>query len=436
MKEVFWMKNLNTNDYLVLYNERVGVIYCPAKGRAMTCSVQNAKNIEKCLNEYFENNLSKDDEAFLENYLDKAFRKYQYLKLREMKNLLERDSLQRFEILLTTECNLNCRYCYAHGGNYGRQLQRLDKYHAVEYLNKLILNRYHEVGEVMFFGGEPTICPDTIEAVCEFFSRNVLIGNLNRTPLFTMVTNATLMDDRMASIIQKYDIHITVSIDGPKDINDELRKDRAGNGTYEKIKSGIEKLKEFGVPPRMLEATYTQFHKDKGYTHKDIQEYLKREFNIEQILVADCEPGGRDEELLLHNTNEKPSEELPYQKTRAKAKMLRCLMADDYSDIICGAGLGACALLPNGDLYPCHRFVGHSEYRMAHFDNEFCFEEYGSFVEKLSSCFHSKKESCSKCWMKYTCGVCQAALLLKEFKDLQCDGMKEHKKKLILECTE
>ena len=52
-------------------------------------------------------------------------------------------------------------------------------------------------------------------------------------PKFTMVSNATLIDEKMAKIIAKYQIRVTVSVDGPQQVNDCLRIDRAGSSAAE-----------------------------------------------------------------------------------------------------------------------------------------------------------------------------------------------------------
>lgn len=429
------MSHINFEDYAILYDDKKGAVYCPAKGRAMSTSVTNVKKIESYLQKYFQNELSESDKNLLEEYLQKSFQNHQPLIVDECPDLFQRHHLRKLEILLTTDCNLNCRYCYAHGGNYGQHSQRLSKNDAINYLNKLLVRRYNEVSTVMFFGGEPTICPSTIEAICDFFNKNVSEGTFKRMPIFTMVTNATLIDDYMASIIQKYDIHITVSLDGPKDINDELRIDRSGRGTYEKVQQGIEKMKSYGITPKLIEATYTKRHIDKGYSREYIKSYLKELYKIDRVLVADCNPGGYDDSLAIteYDGNYKNDD---YEQTYNRVKMRKCLTSTTYSNTSCDAGLGSFALLPNGDIYPCHFFVEHPEFRIAHYNNNFCFDNYKSVVQLLVSSHRSKAKKCSNCWARIVCNACPAKLLIEGVEPQYCKAEKEKQKELILECIE
>jgi uncharacterized protein len=64
------------------------------------------------------------------------------------------------------------------------------------------------------------------------------------------------------------------------------------------------------------------------------------------------------------------------------------------------------AVTPEGDIYPCHQFVGNEEFKLGTI-----FE--GSIDERISDKFKNahiyKKEECMNCWAKFYCsGGCQA----------------------------
>ena len=60
---------------------------------------------------------------------------------------------------------------------------------------------------------------------------------ITKIPDYTMVTNGVLIDEKMAKIIAKHNIRLTISIDGPSEIHDILRLDKNGNGTFEMCKN-------------------------------------------------------------------------------------------------------------------------------------------------------------------------------------------------------
>lgn len=47
-------------------------------------------------------------------------------------------------------------------------------------------------------------------------------------------TNAVLLNDEWIKLLTEWDIHLGVSMDGPKEVHDEFRVDHAGRGSYDK----------------------------------------------------------------------------------------------------------------------------------------------------------------------------------------------------------
>ena len=72
----------------------------------------------------------------------------------------------------------------------------------------------------------------------------------------------------------------------------------------------------------------------------------------------------------------------------------------------CGAGYEYLAVSPEGDLYPCHQFVGQEEFKIGTVVS-------GLQNHKLSKTFQTahvlNKEACKKCWARFFCsGGCHA----------------------------
>jgi uncharacterized protein len=72
----------------------------------------------------------------------------------------------------------------------------------------------------------------------------------------------------------------------------------------------------------------------------------------------------------------------------------------------CGCGNDYVAVTPDGDIYPCHQFVGIEEFKMGNIDE-------GTFNTEIKSYFSKThvytKPECKKCWAKFYCsGGCNA----------------------------
>ena len=76
----------------------------------------------------------------------------------------------------------------------------------------------------------------------------------------------------------------------------------------------------------------------------------------------------------------------------------------------CGAGCEYVAVTPEGDIYPCHQFVGMEEYRMGSV-------RAGSFDMEISGKFAGQniytRPACRQCWARFYCsGGCSASNLI------------------------
>ncbi len=433
------MGAIKPDQFMISFNETVGVVYAARKGRLKTTTPKHAKALNDCLEQYFEGKLSDSDKEKLEDYMEDSFRDSKDLPTETVPDLTERGVLRRIELLIANECNLNCKYCYAHGGTYRIRERRMLPDEAETYLRELLIGKYRYVEIITFFGGEPTLCPDTIERVCEFFETGVRNGTFEKIPVFLMVSNGTLIDEKMAQIIHRFHIGVTVSVDGPQEINDLLRVDAAGAGTFSRVSKGIENLVNAGSPPILLEATYTTRHKELGYTKEDIRNYLADHFQVKKVMAADCTSGGTDERLAytdwdIHTgkDGEMMTEEVRYA--------VDCLKQKEISPIGCDACFGSILLMPDGDIYPCHSFVGHAEYRMACFrEGHFDFSDYERVLQKFMNLNKFQHPRCTDCWAKAVCLFCPAEILLEkntECISASCHTRRAAQKYAILKCAE
>lgn len=72
----------------------------------------------------------------------------------------------------------------------------------------------------------------------------------------------------------------------------------------------------------------------------------------------------------------------------------------------CGAGFEHVAITPQGEVYPCHQFVGKEEFKLGSIYED-TFDE--SLAKKFKKAHIYNKPKCRECWAKFYCsGVYQA----------------------------
>lgn len=98
-----------------------------------------------------------------------------------------------------------------------------------------------------FFGGEPLLCKDFIRETAR-----IVESTFKEYPgkefIFLLNTNGLLLNDKdLLAFFKQKDFAITVSIDGPQEVNDQNRLLQSGQGSFKHILANIEVLKQAGI---------------------------------------------------------------------------------------------------------------------------------------------------------------------------------------------
>lgn len=177
---------------------------------------------------------------------------------------------------ITERCNLNCSYCYYFNGiddSFKKMPPRISK-ETIQYLIFFLQQGIKDLNlktiSIGFHGGEPLLInKKEFIWICEEFIKEI-------SPLCNLIlniqTNAILIDEEWISIFKKYNIDLGISIDGPKEYNDEHRVDHFGRGSYDRILKSINLVNKFlpegfGVlsvinPDRDAKKIYRHFVRD------------------------------------------------------------------------------------------------------------------------------------------------------------------------------
>lgn len=161
--------------------------------------------------------------------------------------LLNNKQLGNLVVGIVDGCNMRCMYCYADSGTYGMPFSYLSTEDLVEMFHDLLSFYPSGVKQICFFGGEPLLAFDSIRGFVEyvntFCSKNSLA-----IPRFSIVTNATLINDEIATFFGEYNFIVSVSLDGKKEQNDRYRvfKD-SYESSYEVVVDKLKILNKGGI---------------------------------------------------------------------------------------------------------------------------------------------------------------------------------------------
>ena len=373
---------------------------CPQKVIDKLSKVYSVEDIESCYAEIVE--LYNDKILFS----DDDYEKYA--------NFSVASPIKAMCLNIAHDCQLRCKYCFASTGDFGkgRKLMSFETgKHAIDFLLEKSGDR--ENLELDFFGGEPLMNFKVVKQVVEYARSRE--KEFNKHFRFTITTNGLLLDDEKIDFINREMSNVVLSIDGRKEVNDYFRVLPNGQGCYDIILPKYKKLVEGrGDKEYYVRGTFT--NKNLDFSNDVFALYNA---GFDQISV---EPvvGDGDEYALTEKDLPKVFKEyeilakklIDNEKAGKKFNFFHFMLDLDQGPCAikrlrgCGCGNDYVAITPDGDIFPCHQFVGIDEYKMGNIDD-------GTFNYEMKADFakahvYSKPE-CKKCWAKFYCsGGCNA----------------------------
>jgi uncharacterized protein len=130
-------------------------------------------------------------------------------------------------------------------------------------------------------GGEPTLLGlDFFEKVVAFerkYSNGKRIEN-------DLQTNGVLLDDKWCEFLKRNGFLVGLSIDGPKELHDKYRVDKAGNPTFDKVLNAAKLLKKHQVPFNAL----TTVNYENAKHPLEVYRFLRDEISPRAIQFNPC----------------------------------------------------------------------------------------------------------------------------------------------------
>lgn len=381
------------------------------------------------LDHYIGNNLEDIVKVMIEKYEEQKIREaYQEIVYLEENGMLYSDAddisnlkyneeniVKAMCLHVAHDCNLKCEYCFASQGNFKgeRSMMNLETgKKALLYLAQNSGNRRNL--EVDFFGGEPLMNFQTVKDLVEY-GRSIE-KEYKKHFRFTITTNGVLLDDDKIKYINENMDNVVLSLDGRKTVNDAMRLTVSGEGSYDVILPNIKKMVQArGDKDYYVRGTFTSKNLDFG---KDALNFHKEGFkkiSIEPVVAPEEMDYAIKEEHLGRILQEYEDFSKEYIRLTHEDKdfMFFHFMIDLNQGpcvvkraVGCGAGSEYLAVTPEGELYPCHQFVGEKEFLLGTLDTGVQNVELRDRF-KVANVYN--KEECRNCWARFYCsGGCHA----------------------------
>ncbi len=331
------------------------------------------------------------------------------------KNIEKRSVVKAMCLHIAHDCNLRCKYCFADTGSFHHDRSMMSAEVGKKAIDFVIQNSGKRKNiEIDYFGGEPLMNFGVVKEITEYAKEQGAKHGKNFR--FTITTNGLLLDEAKKAYINENMSNIVLSIDGTKEVNDRVRVRVDGSGSYDSIVPKFQDIaRSRGQDNYYVRGTFTAYNLDFAKDVLHLADLGFEQTSVEPVVAPYEEPYALREEHLpkIYEEYEKLAEEYVARRKNGKPFNFFHFMIDLSQGpcVIkrmsgCGSGHEYVAVTPDGDIYPCHQFVGNEDFKMGSVLD-------GSFDDTIKATFQSSnvytKDACKDCFAKFYCsGGCPA----------------------------
>ena len=317
---------------------------------------------------------------------------------------------------VTNQCNLSCTYCYEYGEDKivdtenGKQPKFMSEETARESVDFMLREAGdNKTAHVTFFGGETLLNFPVLKKTIEYARRRG--AEAGKAVDFSLTTNATLLKPEVIEFLAEQNVGVTISIDGPREVQDKFRVFNNGAGSYEIVAPKIkELLRRHRTRPIGARVTLTSANLDV----KRIYRHLTEEIGFWEVGFAPVTtaPGrthaiGEDGyDRMLDQFRDLAQEFLEFSVANRHhgfsnvKETLEELHKGVSKAFPCGAGLGLLGVATDGDVALCHRFAGSDAHKVGTVATGIDRDAQRQFLERHHI---ANKTDCSVCWARPLC---------------------------------
>ncbi|WP_394758464.1 radical SAM protein [Flavobacterium sp.] len=360
-------------------------------------------------------NLYKIEESLFQSIITNEISINDIIPLKEnLVSISNERFLTNIHLNVAQVCNLSCGYCYGVDGEYGLK-GKMKEGNALKAIDYLIENSGSErTLEVIFFGGEPLLNIPMIKIVVDYCKEKEKINS--KKIKFGIVTNGTLFNKEINKYLNDYNFNVVISFDGDKETQDKNRPFRGGKGSYDSILPKIKTFLDSRDGNATARATITNHSKELLHYRNNLKEMGFKSSFVQPVTLSDYSKENYDIDEVSEEQNLKLIE---YDKNEIKELLSKVKKRENLDDFkgskyvlylkqflsktkntqYCGVSRSMRGIAVNGDIYPCHRFVGDNKFKIGRVDTK-----NDGAEEEFDIDFVNNHPQCKGCFAKYYCG--------------------------------
>lgn len=364
-----------------------------------------------------------------------------------------KNALTHLTLEVTQQCNLRCLYCSYSGAFYYKRChnQRDMDFAVAKKAIDFFLNHSNESENIFisFYGGEPLLNYSQIKKCVEYINE----ANKSKNVHYSITTNGILLREEIINFLKKNSFFLTISLDGPQEVNDAFRIFSDGKGTFNIIIKNISLLHDKGYPPELVKLNITivlnskltdqmkyfdKLFKEKGYSLNPFYVNTKESI-LNEIIIEN--PGSlyspyikelrnNFKQYLINNNVENS----PFLKSLFSARFRKIYNRGSFDRFklfyspngACIPGWEKLFVAVDGNFYICEKMtdfvsIGNVE---RGFDIKRIFEILEKYCEMCLI-------DCRDCWAIRLCKACYVAAKKNRWLDLEerrkyCNNLREN----------
>ena len=315
---------------------------------------------------------------------------------------------------VTNQCNLACTYCYEYGEDkivdteHGKQSKFMSEATARESV-EFLLKESGQIAHMTFFGGETLLNFPVLKTTVAYARKRA--AEVGKTVDFSLTTNATLLQPEIIDFLAENDIGVTISMDGPKELQNKFRVFHNGSGSYDMVAPKIkELLKRHRSRPIGARVTLTSETLDVTRIYR----HLTEEFGFWEVGFAPVTTSPNQQYAISDGGFDRmlgQFRELAYEFQEHVAankhhgfSNIKDTLEEIHKGVSkaypCGAGLGLMGVSTDGDVAVCHRFAGSDAHKLGTVKDGIDRTVQQEFLEHHHI---ADKTDCHTCWARPLC---------------------------------